>query len=200
MDTHAEWILMNKKMKGSFHWRESCFCCNNWILKGEEFYSIIIPTELRKEHLDLKNFIVHIDEWEEFSKGLSEEDLIFKILNYKKPKRKPLTDNQKNDIELFKQICGSFGFNKCVISKDKRFIKMKKRKTSFTLILDLVYDRISYDTNANEGLFGGLFSNNVVAKIRNKFYEQKGLDKRDDFTIEGVISEAVKQVDDLMYK
>lgn len=200
----VKWAYQDKAMKATFHWKDNCIICNNWLIKDELFYLITAPMEIRKlHHLDrykLDNFVVHKDEWDEFSKGLTDEEVAKKLISHKKPRRKPLTENQLKDIEFFKEACGSFGYNKCVMSKDKRFVKMKKRKTSFTLIYDLAYSRISYDTNANEGLFGGLFSSQLVARIENKFNELKGLTERNDFTVAGVINDAIKQVDELMGK
>lgn len=199
MEEKVKWAWQDGAKKGTFHWKETCFLCNNWILKGEEFYMLIIPNEIRKEY-KISNFIAHKEEWDEFSKGLSDVEIAEKIVKHKKPRKKPLTDEQLKNIEYFKEACIHFGFNKCVISRDKRFVKMKKRKTSFTLIYDIIFDRISYDTNAREGLFGGLFSNEFVAKVCNKYYELKGLDIREDFSVAKVLDKAAKDVDELINK
>ena len=75
---------------------------------------------------------------------------------------------------------------------------MKKRKTSLTLIYDLVFKRFSYDINAREGLFGGFFLREFVAKVSNKFYELKGIDIRDDYTVKVVLEKVNEQVNKLM--
>lgn len=193
------WSSGYKEMKGSHHWEEPCFICNQWIRKGEDFYLLIIPNEIRSKY-KINNFIAHKEEWNEFSKDLSDEELAEKIMSHKKPRRKPFSEEELQNVEFFKEACIYCGYNKCVISKDKRFVKMKRRKTSFTLIYDIAYNKISYDTNAREGLFGGLFANEFVARVCNKFYELKGLDIREDFTVAKVLDEAVKDVDKLMGK
>lgn len=195
--TKIKWTN-NKIMKGSFHWKECCFLCNNWILENEDFYLIIIPTEIRKKYSSLENFIVHTDEWTKFSKDLSDIELAEKLLSYRKPKRKPLTEEEKQDIEYFKQASEYFGFNKYILSKNKRFVKMKKRKTSLTLIYDLVFKRFSYDINAREGLFGGIFLRELVAKVSNKFYELKGIDVRDDYTANKTLKGINEQINKLI--
>lgn len=70
-ENDIKWAWQNSPKKGSFHWRETCRLCNNWILKGEEFYMLIIPNEIRKEY-KISNFIAHKEEWDKFSKGLSD--------------------------------------------------------------------------------------------------------------------------------
>lgn len=196
--TKVKWTIDNRKIKGSYNWKECCFLCNDWILKDEDFYMIIIPSKVRKEYPLLKNFIVHADEWLNFSKGLSDNELAEKILSDKKPKRKPLTDEQKQDIEYFKQACESFGFIKYTLSKDKRFVKMKKSGTSITLIYDLIFKRISYDMRGRKGLFGGFFLRELVAKVSNKFYELKGVDIRDNYTVKAALEKVNEQVNELM--
>lgn len=194
----SNWIFQNKEMKGSFHWKEACKLCNQWILEGEPFYLICIPNEIRKKGT-LNNFIVHKDEWNEFIDGLStDEEIANKLISIKKPRRKPHTEEQLQNIEYFKEVCKEYGFYKDTISKDKRYIKMKKRKTSMTIIYDIVYDRISYETRFNEGLFGGLFLEELVAKIRNAMYKKQGVDKHDDFSAKKVVNEAVKMTNEIM--
>lgn len=192
------WIFYKKAMKGTHHWKDTCHLCNQWILKDEEFYMIGIPRELNKDSIN--NFIVHKEEWLEFTKGLSQEEVYQKLLKHKKPRKKPLTEEQLKKVEYFKKACEYYGYNKCVISKDKRFVKMGKRKTSFTLIYDIIFEKISYDTRANEGLFGGLFSGDFVAKVSNKFYEIAGEDKHCDYSSADIIKKAINDVDELMGK
>lgn len=188
-----------KIMKGSHHWKETCFLCNQWILKDEEFYLIIIPNEIRK-NFNLDNFIVHKEEWDEFIVGLTDEEIAEKLLSHKKPRRAKLTEEQLENIECFKRACEKFGYDKCVISKDKRFAKIGKRKTSFKLIYDIVFDKISSETRAREGLFDGLFNGEFVAKVCNAYYEEKGIDKHEDFTAMGVIQKAIEDTNKLMGK
>lgn len=195
----SKWLFEQKAMKGGHHWKETCFLCNQWILKGEEFYLIIIPNDIRNRYR-FDNFIVHKEEWDKFIEGLSDEEIAKKLLYHKKPRKKPLTEEQLNNIEYFKKACEDYGFNKCIVSKDKRFVKMKKRKTSFTLIYDIIFDKISYDTRANEGLFGGLFSNELVAKVCNAYYKYKGVDKHEDYTAMEVIQKAMDDTNKLMSK
>lgn len=195
----SNWLFQGKAMKGTHHWKETCLLCNQWILKGEEFYLIIIPNEIRSKY-HFNNFIVHKEEWDNFIEGLSDEEVAEKLLKHKKPRKKPLTEEQLNNIEYFKKACEDYGFNKCTISRDKRFVKMKKRKTSFTLIYDIIFDKIHYETRANEGLFGGLFSNELVAKVCNAYYKYKGVDKHEDYTAMGVIQKAIDDTNKLMGK
>lgn len=198
-EKNVKWAWQNSPKKGSFHWKETCLLCNNWVLKGEEFYMLIIPNEIRKEY-KISNFIAHKEEWDEFSKGLSDIEIAEKIIKHKKPRKKPLTNEQLKNIEYFKEACNHFGFNNCEISRNKRFVKMKKRKTSFTLIYDIIFDRVSYDTKTGEDLFGRLFSNEFVANVCNKFYELRGLDIREDFSVAKILNKTAKDVDELINK
>ena len=189
-----KWV--SKSINGCHYFKETCFLCNNWILENELFYTVVVPVEIRKE-FSINNFIAHKDEWDKFSKGLSDEELALKLINHKKPRKKPLTEEQINNIEIFKKVCYRYDFNKCVISKDKRFVRMRRNKSSFTIIYDIIYDRISYDTRANEGLFKGLHSKELVSKINNEFNEMRGIDIKDDFTVAGAINKAVECVNRL---
>lgn len=192
------WIFYKKAMKGTHHWKETCYLCNQWVLKDEEFYLIGVPRDMNKH--SIPNFIVHKEEWENFIENLTQEEVYQKLLNHKKPRKKPLTKEQLEKVEYFKQACEYYGFNKCVISRDKRFVKMSKKKTSFTLIYDIVFEKMSYDTRAKEGLFGGLFSLDLLAKVTNKFYELAGEDKHCDYSSEKVIQKAMNDVNELMGK
>lgn len=193
----SKWLFQGKSMKGSYHWKETCLLCNQWILKDEDFYLVIIPNEFRSKY-GLNNFIAHKEEWDNFVEDLSDEEIAEKLQAHKKPRKKPLTEEQLENIEFFKKACNDFGFNKCVISRNKRFVKIGESKTSFTLIYDIIFDKIHYETRANEGLFGGLFSNELVAKVCNKYYEYKGLDRREDYTAMDVIEKAMNDVNKLM--
>lgn len=186
-------VFQGQLMKGNHFWEETCFLCNQWILKDEEFYLMVIPNEIRAKY-HLNNFIVHKEEWNKFIENLSDEEVAKKLLYYKKPRKKPLTSEQLENIEHFKRACADYGFNKSVISKNKRFVKIGKKKTSFTLIYDIIFDKIHYDTRANEGLFGGLFSNELVANVCNAYYKYKGVDKHESYTAKGVIEKAMEDV------
>lgn len=192
-------LFQGRLMKGSHHWKETCFLCNQWVLQNEEFYLMVIPNDIRTKY-GFVNFIVHKEEWDSFTSDLTDEELIHELLNYKKPNKKPLSKEQLENIEFFKKACNDYGFDKCVISRDKRFVKIGKRKTSFTLIYDVIFDKIHYETRSNEGLFGSLFSNELVAKVCNKFYQYKGLSKHEDYTALGLIEKAISDVDKLMGK
>ena len=36
-DNDIIWAWQNSPKKGSFHWKETCLLCNNWVLKGKNF-------------------------------------------------------------------------------------------------------------------------------------------------------------------
>lgn len=193
------WIFRDKEMKGSFHWNDPCALCNQWILEGDYFCLIIIPDEIRKRGSKLQNFVAHKEEWDEFIKDLKTDDEIAdKLEKIKKAKRKPFTEEELRNINIFKEVCREFGYTIESMSKNKRFIKMKKRKTSFTLIYDIIFDRIDHETRVNEGLFGGMFIGELVAKVRNDMYKKQGVNKRDDYTVKKVIDEAVKMTNEIM--
>lgn len=192
--------LSYKEMKGSFHWDEPCYLTNQWILKDELFYLIIPPAELKSKH-QLENYVIKKEAWEKFIVCIeTEEELAIKLKNHKKPRRKPHSEEQLENIEYFKEACEYYGFYKCVVSRDKRFIKMKKRKTPFTIIYDVVYHRLSYDIRANEGLFGGLFSREILSKIYNKMNELQGLEERSDYSAVNVINKAIEDTNKLIGK
>lgn len=191
------WIWQGEKenkgvMEGSHFWKEPCKICNQWIRKDEKFYLIIIPNEYSN---DIKNFIVHKDEWVSFIEGVDNDtDLYNKLKLLKKPHRNMVTDGELQNIEFFKNACINFRFNNCVVSRDKRFIKMKKRGTSTTLIYDIVYDFVTCEDNCRKsGLFDGLFKSELLAKVKNEFNRLRGKEERDDFTVKSTIQKAVEE-------
>ena len=199
-----DWISF-KPTKGSSVWKEPCFLCNNWIKKDEYLYCIRIPADIEKKYeaeiklkLKSKSFIVHKDEWDNYVEGLSDEEILQKLLKHKKPKREPISEETLIKCENFKKACMDFGYNKCVISKNKRFVKMKKRKTSSTIIYDTVFNKITHDSNARSGLFDGLFILSFLAKIENKFNEYCGSENRNDFSVEKILNEAMEDVNKIM--
>lgn len=194
----AVWAFRNKEIKGTFHWKETCSLCNRWILKNEDFYMLIPPKEIADKY-PIGNILVHKDEWDKFVEGLSDEEIANKLMKHKKPRKKPLTEEQLKRVEFFKEACEKFGFSECTMSKDKRFVKMKKRRTSYTFIYDIIFERIDFDSR-RDTLFGSLYIVEVQAKIRNEYYRLSGVNKHDDFTVAGIVDKAIEQVDEMMGK
>ena len=184
---------------GQCYWEEPCYLCNEWIQEGEVFYNIIMTNEERKIY-GLKNFIVHKGEWDEFKKDLSCREVLLKLQNYKKPRRKPMAKDKLDSIECFKKACEEYGFNKYTISKNRRFVKAKKDKKSSTLVYDIIFDRIDYKTKSNRGLIESMFDCEFVAKVRNSYCNHKGVDKCDDFTVANILEKAEKETDKLIRK
>lgn len=196
----SNWIWKNDSMKGSHHWQEPCKLCNQWILTDEEFYMICIPKEIKNTRNKLKNnFIVHKDEWDDFTKYLStDEEIADKLEKHKKSKRHLYTEEQLKNMQYFKEVCIQFGYTLESTSRDKRYIKMRKRKTSYTLKYDIIFNKINHETNCNEGAFGWMFTAELVAKVCNEFYKKQGVNRHEDFTVAKAINEAIEKTNEIM--
>ena len=193
----SKWIVNWSRFNNAIYIEEPCKICNQWIGKGETGLLVYVPDEIRKKY-NISNFFVHEKEWMEFAEGLSDDELAQKILSIKKQRIKPYSEEVLFKIDCFEKACNQRGFNKKVVSKNKRYIKMKKRKTSLTIMYDTVYDRIKYEYGANEGLFGGLFIHDLLAKIENDMYKLEGSDKHNDYSSDKIIEKAIKDVNEMM--
>lgn len=170
-----------KLMQGSFHINEPCKLCNQWILNDEDYYIVYIPSEIYTKY-GIRFFMAHKDEWDNFSEGLSDDEIAQKLLKHKKAKRKPHTKQQLKNTEAFKEACSCFGFDKFTTSRDKRFVKTRKEKKSFTLIYDIVFDKVSYETRTREQMLEKLCRNEFVATVYNKMHEIREDNKRNEFS------------------
>ena len=174
-------------------WNERCKICGQYTLEGEEIY-IVYPSNDDKT---LTWGIVHVKELDNISEGLSEEEKMNKLRGIKTPRFKGFTEEQKNNAELFKDLCFKKGYRKNTLSK--RTLKFSKRGTSFKITYDMITGYISYDYR-HKGLFDGLFIMQIISELRHEFEKLQGKVPCKIVTVGSIISEAVKQTDKLMGK
>ncbi|AMN31242.1 hypothetical protein [Clostridium perfringens] len=187
----SKWILT--ETKGNSEYDVPCKLCNQWILKGEPLY-LIIPPNKNNHGERVDNFIVHTNEWDDFVKGLNNDEEVFeKLSNLKKQKRKPFTEEQLKKAEIFEEVCIEMGFNKKTISKDKRHIKMGRRKTSFKIIYDIAFDTLKYDYNGRRCLFDLFYIKELLVKISNKIEEKNNTEGNIEYSASKEINNMLDQ-------
>ena len=178
------WELCNKSFKVKGEFNKQCFVCGSFFRKNEDYYIIIIPSNLRGTHKKLNsNFVVHTKDWEDFCKDVkTEEELANKIISHKTPKKISFTQEEENNLFAFKDACKFFGFNSEV--KKSYGIKMRKSGTSFSLEYNPYTDNIALYHRAKRGLFDSLFEKQICVDIYNKMHEILGDGKHNNFSAE----------------
>ena len=183
---------LRKMTMGKFPWNERCKICGQYILEGEEIY-IVYPSHDNNETLTWG--IVHAKELDDISEGLSEEEKMDKLRGMKKPRFKGFTEEQKNNAELFKELCFKRGFRKHTLSK--RTLKFSKRGTSFKITYDMITENISYDYR-HKGLFDGLFIMQIISELKHEFEKLQGKVPCKIVTVGSIINDALEKTNELM--
>jgi len=183
---------LRKMTMGKFPWNERCKICGQYILEGEETY-IVYPPHDNNETLTWG--IVHAKELDDISKGLSEEEKMDKLRGMKKPRFKGFTEEQKNNAELFKELCFKRGFRKHTLSK--RTLKFSKRGTSFKITYDMITENISYDYRS-KGLFDGLFIMQIISELKHEFEKLQGKIPSKIVTVGSIIDEVIEKTNEMM--
>ena len=182
---------LRKMTMGKFPWNEQCKICGQYILEGEETYIVYPPPNDKI----LTWGIVHAKELDNISEGLSEEEKMDKLRDMKKPRFKGFTEEQKNNAELFKELCFKRGFRKHTLSK--RTLKFSKRGTSFKITYDMITENISYDYRS-KGLFDGLFIMQIISELKHEFEKLQGKIPSKIITVGSIIDEAIKKTNEMM--
>jgi len=174
-------------------WNERCKICGQYALDGEEIYIVYPPNDDKT----LTWGIVHAKELDNISKGLSEEEKMNKLRGIKTPRFKGFTEKQKNNAELFKDLCFKKGYRKNTLSK--RTLKLSKHGTSFKITYDMITENISYDYR-HKGLFDGLFIMQIISELKHEFEKLQGKEPCEIINVNSIISEAVEKTNKLMGK
>lgn len=182
-----ERITMSK-----FPWEYKCKICGQYTNKGEEIYIVYPPSNDKQ----LKWGIVHANELDAISEGLSEEEKIDKLRGIKQPRFKGFSNEQMAKAELFKQACIERGYNKFTISK--RTLKMGKRGTSFKFTYDMITQRISSNYGGKKGLFDGLIFMQLESELEAEFKKLQGLKPNKIITAQSIINQAIEETNKLM--
>ena len=178
---------------GKFPWNERCKICGQYALEGEKVYIVYPPPNDKI----LTWGIVHSEELDDISEGLSEEEKMDKLRGIKKPRFKGFTEEQKVNAELFKELCRKKGYAKSTLSK--RTMKFGKRGTSFKITYDVITESISYDYR-HKGLFDGLFIMTIISELKHEFDKLQGKEPCKIMTVSSIIDEAVKKTNEIMGK
>lgn len=183
---------LKRMTMGKFPWEHKCKICGQYTIEGEEIY-IVYPPQNDKQ---LTWGIVHVDELESISEGLSEDEKINKLRSIKMPRFKGFTDEQKAKAELFKQACNKKGYYNDTISK--RTLKMGRRGTSFKFTYDMITGKIGSHYGGRKGLFDGLIFMQLESEVEAEFKKLQGLEPNKIVTAQSIINKAVEDVDKLM--
>ena len=143
------------------------------------------------------NFAVHKDCYREFIKGVkSDEDLAYKFANHKKPNKKQFTEEEKNRIKIFEEVCNEYDFYE-VINKPYG-LRMKKKGTSMTLDYYVYIDTVDFNKRYRPGLFDGFYERELVALVYTKMHNRLGDGKKDEFSAEKVINEVFEKTENIV--
>ena len=199
------WEYKNKegkviKINARHSENKRCKCCGQYFCKGEEFYMIIPPSQYRGKS-GIEPFFVHPNEWDSFSKGVkSDLDLAEKIRSHSTPRVKPLSDVQKEMIDIFTQAAMDYGFRN--ITKNKNLVRGTRYHSSDYVEYNVYLDTMSCGSRKKSMMFDSLFERQVVANIRNRMNVLLGKPERDNFdaiqTINKMVDEAKKNLDDMI--
>lgn len=119
---------------------DRCCLCGQFILPEEDYFLCLTPLKIsdpKKRHKP--KFVVHADEWIDFSLGLTNEELIKKFLTLKTPKQSRFTSEQLDKIQDFKEACQMMGFTS--VGYDPRGLRMSLDER-YTLCYNVYYDHI----------------------------------------------------------
>lgn len=120
---------------------DRCCICGTYILDGQNYFICSVPKEVSKEKTKHQlNFIVHANEWLDFTDGLSEEELIEKFLKLKTPRQPSFTLEQMDRIQAFKEACQYLGF--ISVGEDKSGLRMSHCRKKRVLVYNVYYDHI----------------------------------------------------------
>jgi len=183
---------LRRMTMGKFPWNERCKICGQYILEGEKTY-IVYPPHDNNETLTWG--IVHAKELDDISIGLTEEEKMDKLRGMKKPRFKGFTEEQKNNAEIFKELCFKRGFRKYILSK--RTMKFSKKGTSFKITYDMITEIISYDYR-HKNLFDGLFIMQIISELKHEFQKLQGKVPSKIVTVGSIINEAIEKTNELM--
>ncbi len=116
----------------------------------------------------------------------------------KKPKKVEITPQQKEMVEQFIQAAWHYGYKDYKYTKDGAQSKMSG--SSDILRYNVHSDMIRYSNRRKRGLFDGMFENQIVANVWNKMHEIRGDGKRNDYSADKVLNEALEKAKDFVNK
>lgn len=150
-DVEAPWVLGKRRMvasSGCWPMKDRCCLCGEFILKGEDYFLCYAHPDIRKNNKKYQlNFVVHADEWLDFSHGLSEEELIQKFAKLKTPRKSPYTLEQMDKIFAFEEACRKLKFT--INGKDPRGSRMSHCRQRRALIYNVYYDHINLEMSGH---------------------------------------------------
>lgn len=173
--------------------KSACRLCGQFIQNKEKYKLIVIPAEYRKE---IGNFIVHADEWTEFTDGIEDIDtLIKKLMNTKQPRTKNATILDEKVVTAFKNVLANRGHRIKKETKNRIYFKVNKKMACF--YFDKRFKKFSFEGRAN-GLFDGLYLKELYSRLHEDLEKELGNDVEEGFRVSKAFNQAVETVNQLM--
>lgn len=193
--------LSARPMAASGGWLEKkCYWCGQYFKQGEQLVLIVPRHEYKIKYPKLaRNVVMHLSEYTELSKKCNDDEatMLATLGNHvKKRVTEELTEEQQLECDTFKKVCRSMGFNIETNTKDE--IHMRKSRTSLTLVYIPRSKRLALRKRGNSGLMDGMFMLEVEAKVFNAMHAILGDGKKNDFTVEGIMNQALKETHKIM--
>ena len=191
------WELRSESGPRTFTYKSGtinrCPVCGQHFISGEEYFLIVCNAIPEARARKLSNFMAHVACWNTFCSGItSDEDLAEKLRKHRKPKLKPLTEEQETRVEAFKQAAYTFGYRILTWTREG-CLKARKDGYSSTLTYNPYDKSLSYGDNRADFLLKSLVDRELVARVYNKMHELLGDGKRDDYTALGTINQVIEE-------
>lgn len=137
--------------------------------------------------------MVHTDCWNKFCEGVDNDlALATKLKKHRIPSVKPLTEEQKREVEAFEKAAAAYGY--WTITKPRNgCIKATKNGTTCSVLYNTYSGVIKYEDRRKSELLKSLFDRQIETNIFNKMHEILGDGKRDDYSALGTIAGVVEE-------
>lgn len=193
---NTDGTIRNFKTKNTYN-NKPCPLCGQYFRPNENQCLVVFPFEKRKLHKKLEtNYFVHTDEWLDFCKGLTEDEIIDKFISHKTPRRKPWSFGEKMKTEAFRESCIEMGF--CAEYKNPYGLTMHKRGSSMYFEYYIATDFLRFDYRGNRGMFDSLYTREILANVRNRMNEKLGIEQRDTYTAKEEMEKIVKETKNML--
>ena len=177
---------------GKFPWDLRCKLCGQYILEGEDTYIVYPPSNDKS----ITFGIVHSQELDAISEGLTENEKLEKLRGKRTPGFKGFTEEQKANAKIFEDVCCKRGYR--TVTMSKRTLKVGRRGTSFKFTYDMITGKIGSDYRGRTGLLDGLFIMQFESEVQHEMEKLQGKEPCKIITVNSVIKQAVDETNKLM--
>jgi hypothetical protein len=144
---------------------KTCHICGKYFRKGEEVGMLIIPFEYRKQYPTLKqNKLIHISEFQEYTKNINTLDGFYEKLANTKVKKEKLSEENHKKLEIFIEAAYNCGYRYPSKITSKGTVK------SDYVIYNVYSDTIQCGDRRKGFLFDSLIDSQKATKIYNEFH------------------------------